>query len=104
MWWNDYALKMVHGWAGHIGRMSVYDPERLIFKALMGAGPFGREQEYMMYTSLALAFLAQAAAQEARQGTEVPSNRGSQGAIVSAPRFYPSQYGQIRRRQGKGRR
>ena len=34
MWWSDYALKMMHSWAGHLGRMSIYDPQRFVFRAL----------------------------------------------------------------------
>ena len=34
LWWDEYALKSIHGWAGHIGRMNVYDERRLVLLAL----------------------------------------------------------------------
>ena len=33
-WWDDRALKTVHSWAGHLGRMSIYDPARWVYRAL----------------------------------------------------------------------
>ena len=33
-WWDDGALKSLHSWVGHLGRMSVYDPSRLVLRAM----------------------------------------------------------------------
>ena len=34
-WWNEIAFRLNHSWAGHVGRMSVYDPERFVYRALV---------------------------------------------------------------------
>ena len=38
LWWDDYLLKQIFTWAGHVGRMSVYDPHRLALKTLQHRG------------------------------------------------------------------
>ncbi len=34
LWWDDYFLKQIYSWAGHIGRMAVYDPSRVVLQTL----------------------------------------------------------------------
>lgn len=33
-WWDTYALRQVHAWAGYVCRMRVYDPTRWVLRAL----------------------------------------------------------------------
>ena len=35
LWWSDYALKTIHSWAGHLGRMILYDRDRLVSRSLL---------------------------------------------------------------------
>ncbi len=37
-WWDDYLLKQIYTWAGHVGRMTVYDPYRYALKTLQHRG------------------------------------------------------------------
>jgi hypothetical protein len=38
MWWDEYLLKQIYSWAGHLGRMSVYDPSRVALQSIQHKG------------------------------------------------------------------
>ncbi len=44
VWWDEAALKAVYTWAGHVGRMSIYNPERLVYRALVH-----RNRQYLLH-------------------------------------------------------
>jgi len=35
LWWDDYMLKQIFSWAGHVGRMQAYDPSRLVLQSFL---------------------------------------------------------------------
>ena len=38
LWWDDYLLKQIHSWAGHLGRMHAYDPGRVALQTVQHEG------------------------------------------------------------------
>ena len=34
LWWDDYLPKQIYFWAGHVGRMSVYDGSRIVLQTI----------------------------------------------------------------------